>query len=238
MKANPSSRWKNEILPVVEEHDFGLKDVYDAGPSFRQEDHQCEFCGTHLRYTAVIEAETEPIQYKVGLDCLEHAMGSAWSHMQDVERQINELKEEAKKERRQKEYAEQYAEEIEWLEKYLNITEDEFLEEMYEVLTTGSRVFSKRMHDSVLQNMNNKDLDKVRKKEEWIETVIERLESLLEMIENSDKNDGGWSFVNSVLEFAQNKRTVTDNQLEAVNDVHERYKKYEEQKEDEEKLPF
>jgi hypothetical protein len=94
--------------------------------------------------------------------------------------------------------------------------------------------------------MNNVDLDELREKEEWIESVIERLENLLDVIEESDKNDGAWGFVNSVLEFAENNRRVTDKQLEAVNDVYDRYESYEEEsdeqeEEDEEaapKVPF
>jgi len=232
MRANPSNRWKNEIMPVVEEHDFGLLDVYDAGPTFRQDDHQCDFCGTHLRYTAEIAAEDDrDIEYKVGLDCLEHAMGTGWSHMQDVERRIKELKEEAKKERRRKKYAEEWEDEIEWLERYLEIRDNDFLSDMHHVLTTGESKFSKNMRDAVHDNMNNIDLDELEEKEEWIQSVIERLEDLLDMIEASNKNDGAWGFVNSVLEFAKDNRRVTDNQLEAVNDVYDRYENAEEEDE-------
>lgn len=243
MQANPSNRWKNEILPVVENHDFGLIDVYDAGPSFRQDDHQCDFCGSHLRYTAEIGAEDDPeIEYKVGLDCLEHAMGTSWSHMQDVERKIKDLKEEAKRKRRKEEYAEQYKAEIEWLEEYLSITENDFLESMHEVLTTGEKKFSRNMEEAVHSNMQAVDLQELRENEKWIESVIERLEDLLEMIEDSSKNDGAYSFVNSVLSYAKNNRRVTDKQLKAVNDVYERYENYEEEKKDEEdeapKVPF
>lgn len=241
MRANPSSRWKNEIMPVVEEHDFGLLDVYDAGPSFRQDDHQCDFCGTHLRYTAEIAAEDDrDIEYKVGLDCLEHAMGTGWSHMQDVERRIKELKEEARKKRRKEEYAEQWEDEIEWLERYLEIRDNDFLSDMHEVLTTGERKFSKNMRDAVHGNMNKIDLNELEEQEEWIQSVIGRLEDLLEMIETSSKNDGAWGFINSVLEFAKDRRRVTDKQLKAVNDVYNRYENAEEEEEEDDApaVPF
>jgi hypothetical protein len=240
MQANPSNRWKNEILPVVENHDFGLIDVYDAGPTFRQDDHQCDFCGSHLRYTAEIGADDDPeIEYKVGLDCLEHAMGTSWSHMQDVERKIKDLKKEAKRKRRKEEYAEEYEKEIEWLEEYLSITDNDFLSDMYEVLTTGESEFSRNMEEAVHDNMRAVNLDELRKNEKWIQSVIGRLEDLLEMIKESSKNDGAYSFVNSVLEYAKNNRRVTDNQLEAINDVYERYDNYEEDEEDgAPKVPF
>ncbi len=243
MQANPSNRWKNDILPVVENHDFGLKRVYDAGPTFRQDDHQCDFCGSHLRYTAEIGAEDDPeIEYKVGLDCLEHAMGTSWSHMQDVERKIKDLKEEAKRKRRKEEYAEEYKAEIDWLERRLEIQHNDFLQSMYDVLTTGEKKFSKKMHESVLDAMEHTNLDDLQEKEDWLKGVIERLEKLLEMIENSDKNDGAWSFVNSVLNQTKGSRFVSDAQLDAINDIYNRYENYEEEQDSEEnetpKVPF
>jgi len=239
MRANPSTRWKDEIMPVVENNDFGLSNVYDVGPSFRQDDHQCDFCGTHLRYTAEIVSVDDPdIEYKVGLDCLEHAMGTSWSHLQDVERRIKDLKKEAKKKRRKEAYAEEYEEEIEWLERYLEIREDNFLSDMHETLTTGESEFTKKMHKAVLKNMKSTDLGEVKEKEKWIESVIERLEDLLEKIEESSKNDGAWGFVNSVLDFAQKNRRVTEKQLDAINDVYNRYQNLDgEQNQQQEKAP-
>lgn len=240
MQANPSNRWKNDILEVVENHDFGLTDVYDAGPTFRSDDHQCDFCGSHLRYTAEIGSTDDPdLEYKVGLDCLEHAMGTSWSHLQDVERKIKDLKKEAKHKRRREAYAEEYKEEIEWLEEYLEITSDNFLSNMYDVLTTGESEFSRSMEDAVHDNMKTVDLEELREKEEWIQGVIDRLKELIEMIENSSKNDGAWSFVNSVLEFAMDRRYVTENQMEAINDIYNRYENEEEEEtaDEEEEAP-
>lgn len=245
MQANPSKRWKKEIVEeVVPNHDFGLVNVYDAGPTFRDDDHQCDFCGSHLRYTAEIAAEDDPdVEYKVGLDCLEHTMGTAWSHMQDVERKIKDLKEEAARKRRKKKFAEEYEPLIDWLEKRLEISDnDRFLRSMYEVLTTGKKKFSRKMEESVKDAMRSTDLEELREREEWISSVIERLENLLEMIEESSKNDGAWSFVNSVRQYAENNRRVTDKQLEAINDVYDRYANADEEEEDPEpeapEVPF
>jgi hypothetical protein len=248
MQANPSSRWKTEIAEeIVPNHDFGLVDVYDAGPSFRQDDHQCDFCGTHLRYTAEIAAKDDRnVEFKVGIDCLEHVMGTSWSHLQDVERQIKELKEEAKRKRRKKAFAEEYQTEIEWLERYLEITENSFLSDMHEILTTGKRKFSRKMEQAVHDNMKTVNLEEIEEKEEWIGSVIKRLEELLEMIEEANVNDGAWRFVNSVRSFAENNRRVTDNQLKAVNDIYDRYEEHlsesdsEEKEEEEEEIevPF
>jgi hypothetical protein len=218
MQAN-SSR-KTEITEeIVSDHDFGLVGVCDAEPSF------CDFCGTHLRYAAEIAAEDNPdVKFKVGPDCLEHVMGTSWSHI--VGRRIKDFKEKAKRKRRKEKFAEKYETEIKWLEKCLEITEDDFLSEMHEVLTTGKREFTRKMKQAVHDNMKTVDLQKLKEKEDWIESVIERLEDLLKIIEEADKNDGAWSFVNSVRSFAESNRRVTDNQLKAVNDIYNRYKKH------------
>ena len=245
MKANPSNRWKNDILPVVESHDFGLLNVYDAGPSFRQDDHQCDFCGTHLRYTAEIAAEDDPdIEYKVGLDCLEHAMGTSWSHMQDVERKIKDLKEEAKKQRRKEAFAEEYEEMIDWLERRLEISEDGFLRNMYEVLTTGESEFTQNMEEAVKKNIRNTDLDELRERQKWVDDWLSRIDDLIEIIVETDDlewderkekyvgRSSGYGFVKSVRDQLERKSYISDNQMEALNDIYSEYQ--EKQSENEE----
>jgi len=273
MKANPSKSWKTEVLDVVEDHDFNLDEVYDAGSNYQSDDHQCDFCGTHLRYTAVIEAEdNDDINYDVGLDCLEHVMGTGWSHMQNVERQIEDLKEKAKKERRRKKYAEEYEEIIEWLEARLEIEEDSFLRDMYNILTTGESEFTQNMRDSVVTNIKNTDLDFLKKKQRRVSRWEERLENLLETIvlkddiqisDRSDKdypnprhvkigrprNEGrsSYEFVQDVLQYLRQRNKLSENQMDALESVHDDYKKRdiwneeendEEEEAEKEKLPF
>lgn len=243
MQANPSKRWKNDILEVVEDHDFGLLNVYDAGATFRQDDHQCDFCGTHLRYTAEIAAEDDQdIEYKVGLDCLEHAMGTSWSHLQDVERKIKELKKEAKRERRKEAFAEEYEKEIQWLEKWMEITggkSNNFLASMHEVLTEGTKEFSRQMEESLHEIIAEIDLRELKKKEERLDEIIGKLDTLIELIVEVDdlewdedrnryvgqKAGKAYNFVKSVRDFAVDNRRVTDNQLEPMNEIFDRYKK-------------
>lgn len=264
MQANPSSAWKNEIQPIVEEHDFGLEDVYDAGPSFRQDDHQCDFCGTHLRYTARVAAENDQnIEYKVGLDCLEHTMGTAWSHMQDVERKIKDLKKEAKKQRRKEKYAEEYSDMIEWLEKRLEIADDDqFLSEMLHILKTGERKFSQSMRDSVVQSIRNTDFEQLRRKQQKVEDWLRRVDGLLQEIIEKDAiefdDDGepvigrpygegrcSYEFVADVRDYLERKGKLTEKQMEALNSVASTYsdrevweEPEEEEEEETEKIPF
>lgn len=242
MQANPSTRWKNDVLELVESYDFGLVEVYDAGPGFREDEEcRCDFCGTPLRYTAVVAAESNPdIKREVGLDCLEHAMGSSWSHLQDVERQIENLKEEAKKERRREAYAEEYEEMIKWLEMRLEISENSFLRDMYEVLTTGESKFSRKMEEAVKDNMEAYDLQALKRKQEKIEEWKDRVDGLLEEIIEKDAiefSEGGeysigrpydegrcsYDFVKDVREYLENNDDLTKRQMEVLNDIAQTY---------------
>lgn len=246
MQANPSNRWKKEIRPVVRNHDFGLLDVYDAGRNFRQDDHQCDFCGTHLRYTARIAAkDDQEIQFKVGLDCLEHTMGTSWSHMQDVERKIEDLKEEAKIQRRKEELGDEYDEMIDWLERYLEIQDDNFLAEMYEILTEGTKPFSKNMANAVRDNMESVNLDALEKKQKKLREWKNRINDLIEFIAEVDDltwdpekdkyvgSSNGYGFAKSVRDQIENRNFITDKQMEALNDVYQEYQQKDRETEEE-----
>jgi len=250
MQANPSKSWRTEVLDVVEDHNFDLREVYDAGPTFRDDDHQCDFCGTHLRYTAVIEAEdNQDIDYEVGLDCLEHVMGTGWSHMQDVEREIKNLKEKAKKKRRREEYAEEYGKLINWLETRLEIENDGFLRDMHEILTTGKKKFTQNMRNSVMEIVEETDLDFLREKQERVSQWESKVEDLLDTIiekdaieisEDAEKEypkpryvnigrpwDEGrssYKFVQDVLMYLRRQNRLTEKQMDAMEEVNEDYK--------------
>jgi len=243
MQANPSTRWKNDILPVVEEHDFGLEDVYDAGRGFRQDEEcRCDFCGTPLRYTATIVAKDDrSIEYDIGLDCLEHVMGTSWSHLQDVERRIKELKEEAKKKRRKEAFAEEYSEMIEWLEMRLEILDNNnFLSDMLHILKTGESEFTRDMEESVKDAARETDLDELRKVKEKTESWIQQLDALLDDIVKKDaiefSEDGeytigrpydegrcSYDFVKNVREYVANNYKMSEKQMGTINDIAEEY---------------
>lgn len=238
---NPSSRWKNEAVQLAEDYDFQYVGSYDAGREFRQEDHCCDFCGTHLRYTAVIVAEQdEDIEREVGLDCLEHIFGTSWSKLQDVERDIKDLKERAKMERRKEKFQEEYGNLIDWIEKYLYIKENNFLRSMYNVLTTGSREFTRKMEEAVKDIYDETDLEEMREeqkeKEKKVRQYNKKIGKLQDLIVDVDDvevdsdyepvegDHSALDFVNSVSGFLENRGYLTDNQLEALNDIFARYK--------------
>ncbi len=245
MQANPSSRWKNEAVKLVENHDFTYKTSYDAGREFRQEDHQCDFCGTHLRYTVVIKAKDNPnIKKEIGLDCLEHAFGTSWSRLQDVERDIEELKEEAKKKRRKEKYQEEFGELIEWIRNYLDVKYNGFLEDMLEILETGKSEWTRNMEDAVREIVNETDLEELERKKRDQERdkesktrKIKKLKTLIEEVDDRiDPEDSemekralcsSYDFAADVLEFLQRRDYITEGQMEAINDTWSDYKEKE-----------
>jgi len=245
IKANPSERWKNEMVDLVQRVDFKYDRVYDAGRTFRQDDHQCDFCGAHLRYTAVVHPENdEEDEYRTGLDCLEHLMGTKWSRLQEVEREIEELKEEAARKRRKEAYAEEWSGVIKWIRKYLDIAPNNFLEEMYDILTTGKEEFTRNMEERVKEIYQNTDLEELeerqKEKERKIAMLKPKMNKILNLVaeidgvktESSNRSSiysesvytGTYDFVHDVYRDFKYDGTITDNQMEALNDVYEEYK--------------
>lgn len=239
-KSNPSSRWKNGVVEFVENHNFKYKGSYDAGRDFRQEDHCCDFCGTHLRYTAVIETKSgESIEKEVGLDCLEHTFGTKWSRLQDVERDIKDLKQKAKMERRKEKFQEEYGNLIDWMGRYLNIKENSFLRSMYNVLTTGSDKFTRKMEEAVKEIYDETDLEDLREKEKKrkerkirYQQKIDKLKELIIKIDDLDTNKNhevkeehsDLDFLKSLEDFLKNQGYLTDRQLKSLNNIFSRYK--------------
>lgn len=247
MKANPSERWKNEILEVIENHDFEYVEVYDAGRRFRQDDHQCDFCGSHLRYTAVVQAETDQsLEYGVGLDCLEHLMGTRWSRLREVERAIKDLKEEAKRNRRIEAYQEEYGDVIKWIEEYLDLKYNSFLKDMHRILTEGTRDFTRPMEETVKKIYDETDLEDLkiqqRQKKREAKSTLRRVENVLDLVAEVDdveidddynrqdgvKNDT-FRFVRSVYGYVQNRGKISSNQMESLNEIFKEYKEKKEQ---------
>lgn len=246
MKANVSNRWKNEIVEVVEDHDFEYVDVYDAGRSFRQDNHQCDFCGSHLRYTAVIQAEDDSdLEFSVGLDCLEHAMGTRWSRLQEVERAIKELKEEAARKRRKEAYADEYSGEIDWIERYLEIKYNGFLDDMLHILKTGEREFTRNMEDAVRRIYKNTDLFDLKEeqdeKKQELKGKERRIKKLIKLIAEVDDleldddlslasgSNSTHRFVYSVYTFFNKRGSMSENQLESLNNIYKQYKEKQEE---------
>ena len=135
-------------------------------------------------------------------------------------------------EKRKQEYNELYSKQIEWFEANMKlIKENTFLVDMYTILTTGSRPISEKMLSSINASMNNWRYDPVErtKREEKFKPILEKINMLKDMVEAVDGNRvntrySAYSFVQSLLDQAQSRLSLSEKQMSALNKVYKKYK--------------
>ena len=91
-------------------------------------------------------------------------------------------------------YKANFNDEIEWFKENLDyLKDDKFLMDMYLILITGSRKMTPKMIEAIRKGMNNPMYDKVKRIErmEKIKPILEKIEFILILVENTDrdKND-------------------------------------------------
>ena len=80
-------------------------------------------------------------------------------------------------EQRKLEYAEKYKDEIKWLSTNQIALKESFMSDMLNVLKTGNRPFSEKMHNAVLKSMKNPKYDELK--------MIERKDKMKPILEKS-----------------------------------------------------
>lgn len=238
MKANISNRWKHEARNLVREHDFALDTVIDSGAR----SVTCDFCGSHLRYVAVIKDIGDGgISKNVGLNCLEHALGSDWSYLLQAKQKMKHLKKRAKIERRKKNYAEKFSDIIDWLEQRPNlVSSNNFFASMYNSLVEGSKDFTSNMERAMRSAMaSSKYLKKDDRHvaEKNFKPLLEKIERVRELVMLVDgvsiigeavtveAKRSDWKFVDSVYQYAKSNCRASEKQLKALNKIYAKYQK-------------
>ena len=133
-------------------------------------------------------------------------------------------------------YKENFNDEIEWLKNNLElIKEDKFLIDMYTILITGSRKMTPKMIESVHKSMQNPMYDTVKKIErmEKIKPILEKIEFIHILVENTDKdkdqyyknNYSALGFVKSVKQQLIKNGKLSEKQMRGLNKVYKRYNK-------------
>ena len=133
--------------------------------------------------------------------------------------------------KRKEEYKELYSEQIEWFEENMNLIKgNTFLVDMYSILVTGSRPVSQKMLSSINAAMVNWRYNpKMRaEKEAKMKPIIEKINVLKDMVEAVDGNRvntrySAYSFVQSLLDQAQSRLSLSEKQMRALNKVFKRY---------------
>ena len=133
-------------------------------------------------------------------------------------------------ENRKKEFSEKFSNEIKELRRIIHTCpRDEFVLSMYNVLNSGSRPFTSKMHISVQKIIRNNTPDKLKKKEEKINTIVGKLMMVKEMIEVVDGGRiatgySAYGFIMDIKDQAEKRMGLSRKQMEAVNKVYKKYK--------------
>ena len=148
-------------------------------------------------------------------------------------------------EQRKLEYAEKYKDEIKWLSTNQIALKESFLSDMLNVLKTGNRPFSEKMHNAVLKSMKNPKYDELKmiERKDKMKPILEKINRVWELVAevDEDKNDyylANWSalpFVNSLKDQFERNYQLSEKQMKALNSVYKKYKKRLEKKKNEEK---
>ena len=138
-------------------------------------------------------------------------------------------------ETRQKEFSEKYEKEIKWLSENELALKDKFLSDMLNVLKTGNRPFSEKMHESVLRSMKNPKYDMIKaiERKDKMKPILEKINMVWELVAevDEDKNDyylanySALPFVDSLKEQFERNYRLSEKQLNALNAVYKKYKK-------------
>ncbi len=133
-------------------------------------------------------------------------------------------------ENRKKEFSEKFSNEIKELRRIIHTcSRDEFVLSMYNVLNSGERPFTKKMYNAVQKIIRNNTPEKLKKKEEKINTIVGKLMMVKEMIEVVDGGRittgySAYGFIMDIKDQAEKRMGLSRKQMEAVNKVYKRYK--------------
>ncbi len=133
-------------------------------------------------------------------------------------------------EKRKKEFSEKFSTEIKELRRIIHTCHrDEFVLSMYNVLNSGERPFTEKMHNAVKKIIRNNTPEKLKKKEEKINTIIGKLMLVKEMIEVVDGGRiatgySAYGFIMDIKKQAEERMGLSRKQMEAVNKVYKKYK--------------
>ena len=133
-------------------------------------------------------------------------------------------------EKRKQEFSEKFSNEIKELRRIIHTCpRDEFVMSMYNVLNSGERRFTSKMYISVKKIIRNSTPDKLKKKEEKINSIVGKLMMVKEMIEVVDGGRiatgySAYGFIMDIKDQAEKRMGLSRKQMEAVNKVYKKYK--------------
>jgi hypothetical protein len=156
-----------------------------------------------------------------------------------MQRNLKDLKALVTIEHRKAKYAEKYKEYIDFLNTLPDflLSQNYFLRNMKRLLTTGERVFTPSMEEWFKKSLVDPRLKLALVQHIDVSKQVKKMKELLIVIEEldganiHDEKKSSYHFVNSVLNYTLRKNGATQKQLEALNNVFNRYTKRKEAKE-------
>ena len=129
--------------------------------------------------------------------------------------------------KRQLEFSKKYTQEITWLENNQIAQKDNFLKDMLNVLKSGERPFSEKMHIAVRKAMSNPRFD-IKTNIELkgkIDAIKQKVEVLVDLVRSVDEHKGEYyvqnysaiHFVRSIQNQLESGRYLSKKQLQGLN---------------------
>ena len=105
---------------------------------------------------------------------------------------------------------------------------DEFTSNMLVALISGRKITPK-MENAIDNIVKRNSPEEMAKRDEWVERVVPKMIMVREMISDTNWTKGyrgnAHSFINSIIEQAKSRKTLSKKQMEAVNKLYLKVKK-------------
>jgi len=105
---------------------------------------------------------------------------------------------------------------------------DEFTSDMLVALISGRKITPK-MENAINKIIKRNTPEEQFKRDEWVQKVVPKLMMVNEMISNTNWKEGykadTYRFMNSLIEQAKSRKSLTTKQMEAASKIYARVKK-------------
>ena len=131
-------------------------------------------------------------------------------------------------------YKDNFKQEIKWLNKNVeSFKGDKFLVDMHHILLSGSRKMTPKMIEAVRKAMVNPRYDVVKRLErkEKIKPIMEKVKLVYDMVQKLDSDKSAYykdnysalGFVTSLMKQLEDRMSLSEKQMRALNKVFKRY---------------
>ena len=105
---------------------------------------------------------------------------------------------------------------------------DLFTSDMLVALISGRKITPK-MEDAINNIIKRNSPEEQFKRDEWVEKVVPKMIMVKEMISQTDWTEGyrgsSYNFINSIIDQAKSRKSLSKKQMEAVSSLYVRVKK-------------